>query len=125
MVSHDQDFLNNVCTDIIHLGTYTEGFVGTVMVRDGSSTLVIVLEAALSIFLKCVIVLLSTEVFVASILTTVHAITKSFVPFCSAQDGESTDMNCLVFWAHCKNGKILTKCQVYNKEIYTSLGIFS
>ena len=31
------------------------------------------------------------------ILTTVCAMTKSFVPFCSAQDGESTDVNCLVF----------------------------
>ena len=31
------------------------------------------------------------------ISTTVHATTKSFVPFCSAQDGESSDMNCLVF----------------------------
>ena len=30
------------------------------------------------------------------ILTTVRAMTKSFVPFCSAQDGESTDVNCLV-----------------------------
>ena len=32
-----------------------------------------------------------------NISTTVYATTKSFVPFCSAQDGESTDMNCLVF----------------------------
>ena len=32
-----------------------------------------------------------------NISTTVHAMTKSFVPFCSAQDGESTDMNCSVF----------------------------
>ena len=31
------------------------------------------------------------------ILTTVHPMTKSFVPFCSAQDGESVDINCLVF----------------------------
>ena len=33
-----------------------------------------------------------------NISTTVHATTKSFVPFYSAQDGESTDniMNCLV-----------------------------
>ena len=31
------------------------------------------------------------------ILTTVHAMTKSFAPFCSAQDGESVDINCLVF----------------------------
>ena len=28
--------------------------------------------------------------------TTVHATTKSFIPFCSAQDGESADTNCLV-----------------------------
>ena len=45
-------------------------------------------------------------------LTTVHAMTKSFVLFCSVKDGESTDINCLVFWAHGKNGKICTKCQV-------------
>ena len=32
-----------------------------------------------------------------NISTTVHATTKLFVLFCSAQDGESTDMNCLVF----------------------------
>ena len=31
------------------------------------------------------------------ISTTVHAMTKSFIPFCLAQDSESTDMNCLVF----------------------------
>ena len=58
------------------------------------------------------------------ILTTVHAMTKSFVPFCSAQDGESTDMNCLVFWAYCENGKFLTKRQVYNKGILPILGNF-
>ena len=40
------------------------------------------------------------------ILTTVLAMTNPFVPFCSAQDGESAVMNCLVFIAHCKNGKI-------------------
>ena len=39
-----------------------------------------------------------------NISTTVHATTKLFVLFCSAQDIESTDINCLVFWAHCKNG---------------------
>ena len=32
-----------------------------------------------------------------NISTTVHATTKPFTLFCSAQDGESTDMNCLVF----------------------------
>ena len=59
----------------------------------------------------------------SNISTTVHAMTKSFVLFCSAQDDESTDMNCLVFWVHCKNGKILMKCQVYNKGIFfTNLG---
>ena len=47
-----------------------------------------------------------------NILTTVHAMRQLFIPFCSAQDGESADMNCFVFWAHCENGKILTKCQV-------------
>ena len=41
-----------------------------------------------------------------NILTTLHAMTKLFVPFCSAQDGEFTDMNCLVLWAHCENGEI-------------------
>ena len=30
-------------------------------------------------------------------LTTVHAMRKPFVPFCSAQDAESADINCLVF----------------------------
>ena len=44
-----------------------------------------------------------------NISITVHATTKLFVPFCSAQDGKSTDMNCLVFWAYCKNDKILAK----------------
>ena len=50
--------------------------------------------------------------------------TKSFVSLCSAQDGESADMNCLVFWTHCKNGKILTKRQVYIIHVYqvTDLG---
>ena len=47
-----------------------------------------------------------------------------FVPFCSVQDGESTDINCLVFWAYCENGKILMKHQVYNKRISPILGIF-
>ena len=56
------------------------------------------------------------------ILTTVHATTKSFVPFCLPQYVESTDMNCLVFWTHCENGKILTKRQVYNKGIFTNFG---
>ena len=51
--------------------------------------------------------------------------TKLFILFCSAQNGESTDINCLVFWAHCENGKISTKCQVYNKGIFTILDIFS
>ena len=57
-----------------------------------------------------------------NISTTLHDTTKLFVPFCSAQDGESADMNCLVFWAHCKNGKILMKRQVYNKGIFTNFG---
>ena len=60
-----------------------------------------------------------------NILTTVHATTKLFVPLCSAQDGESDDMNCLAFWAHCKNGKILMKHQVYNKGILSILDSFS
>ena len=34
-----------------------------------------------------------------------------------AQDGESTDMNSLVFWAHCK---FLTKQQVLDKRIFTN-----
>ena len=59
-----------------------------------------------------------------NISTTVHAMTKSFVPFCSARDGESTDINYFVFWSHCKNGKILAKHQVYNKGILPILGIF-
>ena len=60
-----------------------------------------------------------------NILTTVHAMRQLFIPFCSVQDGEFADMNCLVFWAHCENGKILTKCQVYNKGISPILDIFS
>ena len=59
-----------------------------------------------------------------NISTTVHATTKSFAPFCSAQDGESTGTNCLVFWAHCENSKILMKRQVYNKGILLILSIF-
>ena len=38
-----------------------------------------------------------------NISTTVHAMKKLFVPFCSAQDGESTDINGLVFWVQYKN----------------------
>ena len=57
-----------------------------------------------------------------NISTTVSAITKSFLSLCSAQDGESADMNCLVFWAHCENGKILMKR--YNKGILPILGNF-
>ena len=60
-----------------------------------------------------------------NILATVHAMTKSFVQFCSAQDGESTGVNCLVFWAHCEIEKIVMKCQVYNKGIFTILKYFS
>ena len=52
------------------------------------------------------------------ISTTIHAMTKLFVPFCSAQDGESAEINYSVFWAHCENGKNSTKCQVYNKGIF-------
>ena len=37
--------------------------------------------------------------------TTVHVMTKSFLSLCSAKDGESADMNCLVFWEHCKMAK--------------------
>ena len=50
-------------------------------------------------------------------LGTMYATAKPSVPFCLAQGGESTDMNCLVFWAHCENGKIWMKHQVYNKGI--------
>ena len=35
--------------------------------------------------------------------TTIHATTKSFVLFCSAQDGENQHADCFVFLAHCKN----------------------
>ena len=40
-----------------------------------------------------------------NISTTVHGTIKSLVPFCSAQDDESNDINCLVFWAQFKNGQ--------------------
>ena len=59
-----------------------------------------------------------------NISTTVHAMTKSFVPFCSAQDGEFADINCLVFWAHWKNGEFWIKHQVYNKGIFTNFRYF-
>ena len=60
-------------------------------------------------------------------LTTVHAMTKLFVLFCSAQDGESVDMTSLVFWAHCKKHKISTniKSIIWNKGIITNFGYFS
>ena len=44
---------------------------------------------------------------------TIIAMTKLFVLFCSAQDDESADINCLVFRGQCQNGKILMKRQVY------------
>ena len=53
---------------------------------------------------------------------TVHTTTKLFVPFYSAQDGKSTDMNYLMFRTHCENGQLLTKHQVYNKWILPILG---
>ena len=95
---------------------------------DGSRTLVLVIQAqALDQFNH--LCLSSNHIKIQhknnNISTTVHAMTKSFVMFCSTQDGESTDVNCLVFWAHCKNGKILTKRQVYNKGIFTNFGYFS
>ena len=39
------------------------------------------------------------------ILTTVHAMTKLFVPFCSAQVDESTDVNCECFAKMAKIGQ--------------------
>ena len=61
-----------------------------------------------------------------NISTTVHAMTKPFVPFCSVQNGESADVNCLVFWAYCKNGKIWMKRQVYIIRGFSlTLGNFS
>ena len=108
--------------------------------RGGSSTLVLVLK---SLSVKCLtkyswpseaLCLSSNHTKIQlqwpntthNISTTVHAMTKLFVPFCSAQDGESTDINCLeincleykLILANCKNGKILMKCQVYNKGIF-------
>ena len=60
------------------------------------------------------------------ILTTLHAITKSVVPFCSAQDGESIDVNCLVFWTFCKNGENQPKFPVYySKGVFINFGKFS
>ena len=51
-----------------------------------------------------------------------HTMANSFALFCWASDAESADKNCLAIWAHCKNGKILTKCQVCNKEIFSDFG---
>ena len=66
----------------------------------------------------------STSIVQKIILTAIHTMTKLFVSLCSAQDGESTDINCLLFWAHFKNGKIKIKRQVYNKEIFTDFWYF-
>ena len=63
--------------------------------------------------------------YIQNISASIHATTKLFVPFCSAPDGESDDMICLVFWVYCKNGKIWTKRQVYNKGISPISGIIS
>ena len=59
-----------------------------------------------------------------NISTTIQAMVKWFVSFCLAQDGESTDMNCLVFYELCENDKFLTKRQVYNKGIFVDFGYF-
>ena len=75
--------------------------------------------------MKVIVKAFSTAWSAQNISTIIHATTKLFVPFCSAQDGESTDMNCLVFWAYCKNGKILMKHQVYNKGFFTKFEYFS
>ena len=61
-----------------------------------------------------------------NISATIHARAKLFVLFCSAQDGESAGMNCLVFWAHCKNTYYFqqnTK-SIYNQGIFTNFGYF-
>ena len=57
-----------------------------------------------------------------NILTTVHAMIKLFVPFCSAQDGESVDMTSLVFWAHCEKHKISTKHHI--KKAFSPIWVF-
>ena len=88
------------------------------MIRDSSSTSLLVLKCVLSTFSEVLdgdfihlnSIMLDFEDIANhikipksnlqshnNILTTVHATTKSFVPFCSAQDGESTDMNSLMF----------------------------
>ena len=60
-----------------------------------------------------------------NILTTVHAMTKLFVPLSSAQDGESADIELFSILKTSQNGKILMKHQVYNKGISSSLDSFS
>ena len=56
-----------------------------------------------------------TEHLHSNISTTIHAMTKTGVPCCPAHNSESTDVNCLVFGAHFKNGKILMK--IFNENI--------
>ena len=95
--------------------THTHTFTTHRRNRNRSSTSLLVLKSILNTFSEVFDVLSSTwslEVLVQiqshdgrtqvlclykNILSTVHAMTKLFVPFCSAQDGESTDINCLVF----------------------------
>ena len=66
-------------------------------VRGESSTTALVRKSASSKFSK----VLSFQVLLLqlynNILKTIHAMTKSFVLFYSAHNGESTDMNCLAF----------------------------
>ena len=54
--------------------------------------------------------------------TTIHAMTKSFVLFCPAQDGENQHADCFVFLAHCKNFD--RTLSINSKGIFLNLGNF-
>ena len=45
-------------------------------------------------------------------------------PFCSAQDCESANIKCSVFWACSKNSKILIKHQVYSFGVWSNFHQF-
>ena len=59
-----------------------------------------------------------------NISTTVLATTKSFVPFCSAQDGKSADINCLVIQAHCQTEKFYQNTKSIIRGFSLILNIF-
>ena len=59
-----------------------------------------------------------------NISTTIHAMTKSFLPFRSAQDGKSTGVNCLVLFEHTAKMAKFAETPIYNKGILLILASF-